>query len=113
MAKTYRDKKIVHVKPYVRKTDNGKVKVSLTDAAKASGKTDCSAEVNLPSFGFRVGGGPTIPLARVLQLNPFVGLSLLSGAKGRLAGSCGEPQDIPAGNWYGFFQAGIGGEFLL
>jgi len=27
MAKTYRDKKIVHVKPYVRKTDKGKVKV--------------------------------------------------------------------------------------
>lgn len=91
----------------------GNVDVTVTERARAAGAGDCTAEVSLPGAGLRAGGGATVPIVRVLNLNPFVDVAFLRGATGKLRGSCGESQDVPGGKWYGFLQAGIGGEFLL
>jgi len=74
---------------------------------------DCRVDTALSGGALRLSGGGIIPVAKFLQLAPFV--SATAGRYGdvTLSGDCEQRQSVSNDTLHGWLGIGVGGQFLI
>lgn len=98
----------------------GSTEVAIRDMYRDAGNNpeglefaDCQVDTSLSGGVLRLSGGGIIPVAKFLQLAPYV-----SGSAGRygdvtLSGDCEQRQSVANDTLHGWLGIGIGGQFLI